>query len=126
MPQTKTLPDVSKFVVRNPRHRIATGTESSVEIRRAAGRDPENVPGKLVDFSRSGLQVQIDAKFDEGEEVIVRLHDPRSEFELLLSGRVRWQRPAGNGSCSVGCEFDEEVTWESLGELFLNGILSMD
>ena len=125
-PHVTMLPDVSKFVVRNPRHLIATGSESSVEIHRAAGRDPENVPGMLVDFSRSGLQVQIDARFDEGEEVTVRLHRPDSEFELLMSGKVRWQRTTSNGSHSVGCEFDEEVSWESLGELFLNGILSMD
>ncbi len=126
MPQAKTLPDVAKFVVRNPRHVIAAGTDSSIEIRRAAGRDPEIVPGQLVDFSRSGLQVQIDAEVDDDEAVTVRLHDPDSQFELLLSGTIRWQRPAGDGLYSVGCEFDEEVPWELLGELFLNGILSMD
>jgi hypothetical protein len=118
--------DVTKYAVRNPRHKIAPGIETAVEFLRAEEKQPRVVCGILTDFSRNGLKVNSATRLDDCEPVTARMFQLGGKFELLLDGSIRWQRDEEDGTFAIGCEFNEEVTWEVLGELFLNGVLAID
>lgn len=58
-----------------------------------------------------------------GERIVVRLRHGASGLQLDMAGAVDWQRQDADGQWIVGCRFAEELDWETLGEMFLSGIL---
>ncbi len=87
------------------------------------------MPVELIDFARNGAQLRIaggpeSSCLAKGEVVVLGLRAQKTGLDIRLPGTIRWQQAAGPGQWLVGCEFDEEVPLETLGELFLNEILS--
>ena len=117
--------DIAEYIFRDPRYVIAEGHQAVVDLRHS--REPIELPflAELVDFSRKGMQVHTDVEFEVGEEVTATLRDSSSKVELPLTCHVQWQRPIENGF-AVGFQFDKEVSWEIMGELFIRGILDQD
>ncbi len=114
------------FVPRNPRHKVAEDPAARVELRRSAANLPALPEVAVVDFSRSGFRLSVTEPLAARESVTLRLVDERSGMDLTLPGIVRWQRREADGTWSVGCHCDRELDWETLGELFLGGILLRD
>jgi len=61
-----------------------------------------------------------------GEPIAIRLRQDASQPLLTASGTVRWVSPDEQGGWLVGCLLDRPLDWETLGELFLEGVLSTD
>jgi hypothetical protein len=120
------LPDVSKYVVRDPRYLAADEAEVDIRVVRCADESDAGVLAKLIDFSRRGMQFLTATQYDHGEPLYVHLRDGQSDFEVRLEGTVQWQRSAEGNAFSIGCQFQEEVDWATLGELFLCGILNRE
>lgn len=114
---------------RKPRHQVADPDAVTVRLSRAGAELAEGATVELIDFARTGARVRMaDAPskvaFREGDAVIVRLTSQKTLLDFDLPAVVRWRRAEGPGICLLGCEFMEVVSLETLGELFLNQILS--
>ncbi|MFH1922964.1 MAG: PilZ domain-containing protein [Planctomycetota bacterium] len=118
--------DPREYVARRPRHQAVGSAAPRLEVERCPGGVPESVEAELLDLSRSGVRFRTAAPLSPGESILVRLAHDDSELLLVRSGAVQWIRGDQEGVYSVGCHFDQPVEWETLGELFLNGILSTD
>jgi hypothetical protein len=81
---------------------------------------------KLVDLSRQGVQLRLASPRKPGENLNIRIQCEESRLDATLRGTVRWQKTAGGERWAVGCIFEEELSYELMGELFLSGILQMD
>jgi hypothetical protein len=109
-----------------PRHQVVDPDALHVQLQRRVDDVFGVLSAILLDISRNGFCVQISAPVMEEEGVVLRLHDDNSGMDLTLAGTVRWQREQDDGAWAIGCSADHELAWETLGELFLNGILRMD
>jgi hypothetical protein len=114
------------YVARRPRHPAAGCRGPCVRVERGAGGEPGPIDAELLDLSRSGARLRVAAPLKVGEAITVRLVDEKSGVELTRPSTVRWQRAEDDQTWSVGCMFTQHVEWETLGELFLNQILSTD
>jgi hypothetical protein len=113
------------FVGRPPRHQADVGESIEVELRRSPGTMPAVVAGELLDFSRQGARLRAEAALCEDETFVISFRPADSGLDLTLPGAVRWRQQDASGRWLYGCEFMEEVPLETLGELFLRGILSV-
>jgi hypothetical protein len=118
--------DSKEFVVRRPRHEATASTSCHVWLELISREPCTQRNAELVDLSRQGLQLKLDAPLDPEESVVVRIQHTANRLDLKLTGHTRWQRACEDGRWAVGCLFDEPLGYEILGELFLSGILSMD
>lgn len=118
--------DDLKLPPRTPRHGTAADGGHPVRIQRTASEPPVLVDAALINFSRSGYQVRTATPLVPGDAVVLRLTAPESGFQTALPGVVRWQQPETGPCWLVGCQCEDEVAWETLGELFLHGILAAD
>lgn len=109
-----------------PRHHVVDPDSLHVQIQRRLDDVLGVLQALLIDISRNGFCVQIAAPLADEEAVVLRLRDDNSGMDLTLAGTVRWQREQDDGAWSIGCSADQELAWETLGELFLNGILRTD
>lgn len=109
-----------------PRHHVVDPDSLHVQLQRRVDDVLGVLPAVLLDISRNGFCVQTTRPVTTEEPVVLRLHDDNSGMDLTLAGTVRWSREGDDGAWSIGCVADQELAWETLGELFLNGILQMD
>lgn len=121
--------EIWNFVGRKPRHHVADASQASVRLERAGDESDGGIVAELIDFARNGARLRIIAAPGlplpaKGEAVVLRLRTLKPGVDIRLPGAVRWQQAEGPGQWLVGCEFQEEVSLETLGELFLNEILS--
>jgi hypothetical protein len=93
-------------------------------VDRGPASAPASIEVGLLDLSRDGARFRSSVPLAEAEAITVRIDDERSGLRLTRSGTVRWTRPDGGGTWSVGCRFSRPLEWETLGELFLNEVLS--
>ena len=114
------------YVARRPRHLAAATVGVRVVVERVAPSQSEPVEVELLDLSRQGIRVRAAVPISVGETVTLRLHDENSGLGLTRRCAVRWRHPDRPGTWVIGCEFFERVEWETLGELFLNDVLSTD
>ena len=96
-----------------------------VEIERVTGTTPSRLPADLLDFSRHGARLRTDVALVENEPIVILLRNASIGLDLAFPGAVRWCGQQEEGSRLYGCQFKEEVSLETLGELFLAGILSV-
>ena len=114
------------YVARRPRHQAAGSATLRVTVDRASGSVPGSVEVELVDLSRTGGRLRSPVPLSEAEAITVRIHDESSGLWLRRLAAVRWTRPEGGDTWSIGCQFSQPVDWETLGELFLGEILSRE
>jgi hypothetical protein len=117
--------DFYKFIARYPRHQSADKAELQIKVRRSVDKS-DSLGAKLVDFSRDGFRLRVGAPLTVEEAVEVQVADGTSPVHLAILATVRWQRPEGGRIWLTGFEFNRSTDWETLGELFLNEILSTD
>jgi hypothetical protein len=112
-----------KQVPRRPRYQANAAETIRAEVDRSGG---DAIEARLHNLSRTGFQLQVPVALMIGEAVRLQLHIEGRGLVLSLPSTVQWQRPAGDDTWLAGCQCEQPVDWESLGELFLNGILSQD
>lgn len=120
--------EIWNFVGRKPRHQAANASRVTVRLKRGNAQAAADLRAELIDFARSGAQLRVadDANAAcpaSGEPIVLELLTGKPELDIRLPGKIRWQQAEGPGRWLVGCEFDTEVSLETLGELFLNEIL---
>jgi hypothetical protein len=116
----------TRYVARRPRHPAAGAEGTRVVIEPVAPASSEPIEAELLDLSRQGMRIRAAVPFSVGETIDVRINQPPPGPALRRRGTVRWRRPEAQGGWSIGCQFSEPVDWETLGELFLNDVLSTD
>ena len=116
----------NRYVARKPRHQAAQQPGVWLVVEPVAPSLSEPIEVELVDLSRGGVRFRSDVPLSVGETIRVRLEDAGSGLELNRQGTVRWTKAVRPGIWSMGCRFFEPVDWETLGELFLNDVLSTD
>jgi hypothetical protein len=113
---------------RRPRHSAAAAGAIKLELLRAAGELPRVVAAELLDLSRHGARLRAEAALGQGEVcsicVTATEPGPGPDLDLHLTAVVRWRQQESGGRWLYGCEFKGELSLETLGELFLCGILS--
>lgn len=109
---------------RRPRHGLVEAGAVTIELRRAPGELPETVAAEILDLSRQGVRLRAGAALGEHEVLTVCLYSGELALDLHLTGAVRWRKQDADGRWLYGCEFKDELPLETLGELFLCGILS--
>jgi len=120
-------PDWSQqYVSRWPRHEVRDSAALEVRVERAAGQSPSALDAELLDLSRAGFRLRVPYSLVVGECVTLRLRHAQAGIDLALPGKVRWQHADKHGAWLAGCAADCPAAWETLGELFLNNILSAD
>jgi hypothetical protein len=97
-----------------------------VEIEQTVNGRTHRIPAVLQDLSRDGYQVKTLIPLDAQEPLTLELCIEGSQIDLRVPGTVRWQRPGPEGTWLAGCQADCALEWETLGELFLAGVLSPD
>lgn len=117
------------YVGRKPRHQVADPGAVTVRLTRTGVEPPETTMVELLDFARNGVRLRLAERvgarpFVSGDAVLLQLASENSKIDFGRPATVRWQRAEGPGLWQLGCEFKDEVSLETLGELFLNEILS--
>ena len=110
---------MNRYVARKPRH-AASGIE--VEV----GDPPASVKAELVNLSRDGFQLRLPLPLNKSDPITMRLCEPASGLCLTLSGVVRWRCAEQSGTWLLGCQSDRRVDLETMGEMFLSGVLVAD
>lgn len=110
------------YTGRRPRHPAEGCQAISVSLERPL-RSAAEGEVQLVDLSRQGARLLARDPVAEGESIVFRLEVDHTDIDLHLPGAVRWLTKQDDGRWLIGCEFTEELSLETLGELFLCGIL---
>ena len=110
---------------RAPRHDARPRVPCEVRAELSSRNPIVERPAKLVNLSRSGLQITLGEPLAREEVVTVRIRGAQGMVDVVLRGWVRWQRSLGPQCWSIGCELEQPLSYEALGELFLSGILDM-
>lgn len=118
-------PEYVHHAARRPRYAVVT-PGILVEVQSAADSSTGPVQAELRDLSRNGFQVKLPVPAETRAPLSLRLRIEGSGIDVTLRGIVRWQRPTEDGAWLAGCEADCPIDWETLGDLFLGGILSTD
>ncbi len=113
-------------VVRQPRHLASGAPQLSCEVLRFDGLPWSAARPQILDFSRGGCCVRWQVRLEKHEQIVVRLCDELNGLCLELPATVRWVRIDEDGDYTMGCQFEREVDYELLGELFLAGFLSTE
>ena len=112
-----------EFVPRFPRHDAVNAKPSSVEVWLAERNQLHAV--QLVNLSRRGIGVRAPVELAPDQVVTLKFTDSDG-LDVSLGAVVRWCSVHEPAVWDVGCEFDSEVEWETLGELFLRGVLETE
>ena len=115
-----------QYIPRRPRYQATHDRSLRVTVERSAQRQPAVISAELVDFSRSGFRLRLTVPVDVKEVLTLQLHEEQSGLHLALAGTVQWQCCDGPEAWLIGCKTSVDLDWETLGELFLNGILSTE
>lgn len=114
------------YHARRPRHQAIASTTYCFHIERDPGNTSRSVDATLLDLSSSGAGLRVLQPLEVGEPIAIHLRQDTSRLLLTASGTVRWVSPDEQGGWLVGCLLDRPLDWETLGELFLEGVLSTD
>lgn len=70
----------------------------------------EPATANTINASHSGLQVELDFPVLEDAEIALWITGVDIQRRTLISGRVRWVKPAQDSKYLVGIELDDEST----------------
>ena len=111
-----------RFVARRPRHEVQPDARCYVQL---IAENEEYYEGQLVDLSRHGLKLITDGEIPVDGMVRVQAELPIGAVQVSPAATIRWSRLEDDGRWAAGLVFEQELSWEVMGEMFLNGILSV-
>jgi hypothetical protein len=109
-----------KFAARPPRHEVVAD-DPALEM--LIETDTETLPVRLLNLSRQGTRFRAAAILHIGESVVLRLTSG-DDLDQRVAANIRWRGDESDGQATYGCEFDQNISWETLGELLLRGVLA--
>src|SRR5690242_5342380 len=115
--------DEPGYVVRRPRYEVRPGAECVLVLTNAS--TGQTWRALLGDLSRNGLKAFGPTDLSSGMTLQVHAEFPSGLIQFAKVATVRWSKSESDGQRSVGLEFDAELSWEVMGEMFLNNILSL-
>ena len=121
--------DLLTQVVRcSPRHTAAGDVDVVVSVDRPEPLSAIKSGVSIVDLSRSGCQLLTPQSLTKGESIRLQIAPGTPDF-VQFNATIRWSVKAdgsepGAAGWASGCQFDQELAYEQLGELFLLGVLS--
>ena len=118
--------DILTQTVRHTRHGVSETGAVSIEIIVGDQSSNADAPAEVVDFSRGGFRLRWGAALQKGEPLEFRCTDHSSELSLALPGTVRWCRELADKRFEAGVQFEQEIDYEHLGQLFIAGFLSAE
>jgi len=113
-------------IVRHPRHLVNDIDHVLIEMECARPSAGHVSYPDVIDFSRGGCRLRGDFSVEKHDALVVRITDTSNGLSLELPASVRWSRSAEGGAREAGCQFEEVIDYELLGELFLAGFLSTE
>lgn len=116
------ISEADEFIPRPPRHESDPNIAGVV-----VATQSDRFAATLFNLSRQGLQVAVPSgpiDVGVGESVRIGIAHEASGFVFDRVGIVRWQNESDAAGWIVGVQFAEEVDWETLGEMFLSGLLA--
>jgi hypothetical protein len=116
--------DDKDFVSRRPRH------EAQVDVKCRLLLWLENEGdvwcAQLADLSRQGLRAITHREMPATETVRIQAELTDTLVQLAAAAKVRWVKLQEDGQWTCGLQFEQELSYEVMGELFLSGALSQD
>ena len=113
-------------VVRHPRHLVQDAEQVVIGIERAQQMAADDAEVEVLDFSRGGCRLRWRHALQKNEPIVLRVTDSSNGLSLEIAGTIRWSRSAGERTYEAGCQFDRELDYEHLGQLFIAGFLSTE
>lgn len=109
---------------RESRYGIRSGRELPVVIV-ASGDDGHvvEVQGSIVDLSRNGSKVELDAPISNQTHLRLQLKADALTGDVEIAANVCWCRPTDNDRWWIGCAFDEPLSFQILSQLALTGLI---
>ena len=126
IPMSNKYLEILTHVVRHPRHVVQGGATVVVSIERAQPVPTATSQPEVIDFSRGGCRFRWKHELQKNEPIVLRVTDNSSGISLEAAGTVRWCRVSKDEHYEIGCQFDQELNYEHLGELFIAGFLSTE
>src|SRR5213592_4955058 len=94
---------------RTPRFKAFEDHVIAVVVQRAAGCEPREVRGRILDLSSGGAKLAVPCEVALQESISVRFDLPELSTDWSVAANVCWARTAGGASWRLGCAFVEEL-----------------
>ena len=100
----------TEFIKREQRFSLDDLHGVNVIVRRVDGTDTEEIPAKLLDFSRNGIKLRLPVNVQFEERLLVRIEFDNSSLSYLGEACVRHMRSDdGNKTFQVGCRVEPAI-----------------
>jgi hypothetical protein len=115
--------EFTDYVPRPPRYVVAPDAPLRLQVSCPADQPPIEGSVRLANLSRSGFGLRLAESVTVGHPIMVRVRHEGSALDLSLVGIVQWQKRQPDDTWLIGCRCVRDLAWETLGELFLLGVL---
>lgn len=111
--------------IRHPRYVAASESDCSLTISKVDADESSAVSTRLIDISRTGLQVTSQNEYPKGQLIEFSVSvDGLSFSKKCVVQWSRWQETLKE--FYVGAQFESDLTYEELGELFLSNVINQE
>ena len=118
--------DILTQIVRHPRHPVQESGAIAITVEAPnSGSEATDAP-EIVDLSRGGCRLRWNQPLEKNGPITLCIADTGNGLKLQMPATVRWCRKIDGQQFESGCQFDQEIDYEQLGELFLAGFLSTE
>ncbi len=118
-----TQSDSFRHLRRSPRFKAFEDRQMAVVVERAAGFEPRELRGRILDLSAGGAKMAVPCEVALQETIEVRFDLPEVTTGLAIAATVCWARTAGGNSWRLGCSFAEELPESLMSELAVHGYI---
>jgi c-di-GMP-binding flagellar brake protein YcgR len=108
---------------RTPRFKASAEREMNVVIERAAGCQPREVRGKVLDLSLGGAKLSVPSEIDLQEKVSLRWDVEQLEVDFFTAATVCWARTESANCWRLGCSFEKQLPDALISQLAVHGYI---
>lgn len=108
---------------RTPRFKASDDREITITLCRAAGCEPRESRGRVLDLSAGGAKLAVPCEVALQEVVEVRFDMAELISEVSVSASVCWARTAGGSGWRLGVAFAEELPESLLSQMVSHGYI---
>lgn len=116
---------IAQMIARHPRFDVVDDSTISVVSEIDVEGILERLECTLVNLSRHGARLEIPADLEEGDHFVLEIKSLKCDLLIRERARVQWaEKSISNGHCIVGSKLEGDISWETMGELFLLDAIS--